>query len=142
MSIHQISSALALVAALASAGVARAESSAGSARCFFDPQSVFTVKPYYGPPTLSRSSLKQLRGVEIRLVPAVDLSTEQLAARLKRLLRASNRDHLPACLLDVGHVHIGSNSMGDAESAMLIARDPADAQQVLRRAQSLVAGSE
>jgi hypothetical protein len=142
MSIHQMLSALALVATLASTHVSRAESAADSGLCFVDPQSVFTVLPYYGPPTLSRRSLERLRGVEIRLVPAVDLSTEQLAARLKQVLRTSNRDRLPACLLGVGRVHIGSNAMGDAESALLIARDPGAAKEVLRRAQLLVGGSE
>jgi hypothetical protein len=140
MSIHQMTSTLALVAALALPHVSHAESTADSAQCFIDPQSVFTVKPYYGRPTISRNSLKPLRGAEVQLVPAVGLSSELLAARLKRLLRASERGHLPGCLLDVGHVHIGSNPMGDAESVMLIARDPGDAQQVLRRAQLLVGG--
>lgn len=140
MSIHQILSTLALVAALALPHISRAESPADSARCFLDPQSVFTVKPYYGTPTVSRNSLKPLRGAEVLLVPAVGLSSEMLAARVKRLLRASERGRLPGCLLDVGHVHIGSNLKGDAESVMLIAKDPGLAPQVLRRAQSLVDG--
>jgi hypothetical protein len=140
MSIHPMTSTLALVAALASPHISRAESTANSALCFIDRQSVFTVKPHYGPPTISRSSLKPLRGAEVRLVPAVGLSSEMLAARLKRLLRGSERGRLPGCLLDVGHVHIGSNAKGDAESVMLIAREPGDAEQVLRRAQLLVDG--
>jgi hypothetical protein len=140
MSIHHLTSALALVAALASTHISRAESSKGSAPCFLDPQSVFTVKPYYGRPTISRNSLKPLQGAEVQLVPEVGLSSEMLAARLQRLLRGSERGRLPGCLLDVGHVHIGSNTMGDAASVMLIARDPGDAQQVLRRAQLLVDG--
>jgi hypothetical protein len=134
MSIHRISSALALVAALASPGVSHAESTADSAGCFLDPQRVFTVQPYYGRPTINRNSL---RGAEVKLVPEVGLSPEMLAARLKRLLRSTERGRLPGCLRDVGHVHIGSNSKGDAESVMLIARDPGNAHQVLRRAQSL-----
>lgn len=140
MSIHQRTSTFALVAALALPHLARAESTSDSARCFLDPQSVFTVKPYYGPPKIRRNSLEPLRGAEVRLVPEVGLSSEMLAARLKRVLRASQRGGRPGCLLDVGHVHIGSNPMGDAESVTLIARDPGDAQQVLRRAQLLVDG--
>lgn len=140
MSIHPMTIMLALVAALAVPRSSHAESPADSARCFIDPQSVFTVKPYYGSPTISRNTLKPLRGAEVQLVPTVNLSSDMLAARLRRLLRGPERGHLPACLLDVGHVHIGSNARGDAESVMLIARDPGDAQQVLRRAQSLVDG--
>jgi hypothetical protein len=140
MSIHQMLSTLALVAALALPHISRAESTADSAQCFLDPQTVFTVTPYYGQRTISRNSLKPLRGAEVHLVPTFGLSSEMLADRLKRLLRASERGHLPACLLDVGHVHIGSNLKGDAESVRLIARDPGDAQQVLRRAQSMVDG--
>jgi hypothetical protein len=140
MTIHQMTTTLALVAAIALPHISRAESTADSAQCFLDPQSVFTVKPYYGRPTISRNSLKPLRGAEIQLVPEVSLSSEILAARLKRLLRASERARLPGCLLDVGHVHIGSNPKGDAESVMLIARDPGDAQKVLHRAQLLVDG--
>jgi hypothetical protein len=140
MTIHKMLSTLALVAAIAPTHLASAESTEDSAQCFLDPQSVFTVKPYYGRPTISRNSLKPLRGAEIQLVPEVSLSSDMLAARLKRLLRASERGRLPGCLRDVGHVHIGANPKGDAESVMLIARDPGDAQQVLRRAQSLVGG--
>jgi hypothetical protein len=140
MTIHQMTSTLALVAALALPCISRAESTSDSARCFLDPQSVYTVKPYYGRPKIRRNSLEPLRGAEVQLVPEVGLSSEILADRLKRLLRASERGGLPGCLLDVGHVHIGSNPMGDAESVTLIARDPGDAQQVLRRAQWLVDG--
>ncbi len=134
MSIHQMTSALALVAALALPDVSHAQSTAESAGCFLDPQSVFTVQPYYGRPTISRNSL---RGAEVKLVPEVGLSSEMLAALLKRLLRATEWGRVPGCLRDVGHVHIGSNSKGDAESVMLIAKDPGDAHQVLRRAQLL-----
>jgi hypothetical protein len=140
MTIHQMTFTLALIAAFALPHASRAESTSDSARCFLDPQSVYTVKPYYGPPKIRRNSLEPLRGAEVQLVPEVGLSSEMLAARLKRLLRASERGGLPGCLLDVGHVHIGSNPRGDAESVMLIARDPGDAQQVLRRAQWLVDG--
>jgi hypothetical protein len=134
MSIHSMTSALALVAALALPRISHAESTADSAACFLAPQSVFTVQPYYGRPTINRNSL---RGAEVKLVPEVGLSSEMLAARLKRLLRATERARLPGCLRDVGHVHIGSNAMGDADSVMLIARNPSDALQVLRRAQVL-----
>jgi hypothetical protein len=134
MSINHMTSALTLVAALALPHVSHAESTADSAGCFLDPQSVFTVQPYYGRPTISRNSL---RGAEVKLVPVVGLSSEMLAARLKRLLRATERGRLPGCLRDVGHVHIGSNLKGDAESVMLIAKDPSNAHQVLRRAQML-----
>lgn len=136
MTIHRTLSALALVAALALPRASRAESNADSALCFFDAKSVYTAKPDHGPAT-GMNSLERLRGVEVQLVPAVSLSTEQLIARLKRLLRGTTRELRPVCLLDVGHVHIGSNSMGDAASATLVARDPSDALQVLRRAQGL-----
>ena len=140
MSSHQMTTTLALVAALALPRSSHAESTADSAQCFVDRQSVFTVKPYYGRPTITRNSLRPLRGAELQLVPAVELSSDMLVARLKRVLRASERGRRPGCLLGVGHVHIGSNATGDAESVMLIARDPGDAQEVLRRAQLLVDG--
>jgi hypothetical protein len=150
-----LSVALAVTAAVAITGASRAEtppqqapcvvpaeshaeSMAGRAPCFLEDETrVVSVRPYHGKATLERAALV-LQGAELELLPAPGLTADDLQARLQRVLRARQREPLPVCMVGVGHVHIGSNPMGEASSVTLIARDPKDAEQVFHRAQLLV----
>lgn len=139
MSTRQILSALTLATAFAVPHAAQAEPRSDRAACFLEDAHFSSVRPYYGKPALGRATLRPLRGAEVQLAPARQLSSTALEAQLERLLRHPRRGPLPVCLLDVGHVHIESDPLGNAASVQLIARDPSDAEQVYRRAERLVA---
>jgi hypothetical protein len=138
MSTRQVLTAFTLATALAVPNASRAEPPAEGAPCFLEDSRVFSVKPLYGKSRLGKAELQSLRGAEVHLVPRIGLSSERLEADLERLLRSPQREPLPACLTDVGHVHIESDPLGSAASVQLIARDPNDAEQVFRRAQRVV----
>jgi len=140
MSIRQFAFPVAMAAAAAFAipGASRAETQKTEAPCpmdeamearppcFLEEIRVISVRPQYG--------FSALQGAKLELLPANGISTETLAARLQQALRAKP---LPACLVDVGQVEIGSNAVGEASSVTLIAKDPKNAERVLRRANQL-----
>jgi len=130
--------AVAIAATLAIPSLSRADTSVNPSQCFLDDSRLVAVTPYYGKPTLGRATLQTLRGAELQLLPSAGLTAEDLEARLQRLLEAREREPLPRCLNDVGHVHIESNPLGEASSVTLIARDPEQAEQVYRRARLLL----
>jgi hypothetical protein len=138
MSTRQVLAALTLATALAVPNASRAEPPADGAQCFLEDSRVLSVKPYYGKSRFGRADLQPLRGAEVQLVPRIGLSSERLEAELEQLLQSPRREPLPACLTDVGHVHIESDPLGNASSVQLMARDPNAAEQVFRRAQRLV----
>jgi hypothetical protein len=138
MSTRPILAVFTLAAALAAPSASHAEPEKNRAPCFLDGSRIAAVKPHYAKSVLGRAALRRLRGAEVQLVPAAGLSPERLEAHLLRLLQAPRREPLPACLTDVGHVHIESDPLGNASSVQLIARDPDDAEQVFRRVQRLV----
>jgi hypothetical protein len=143
MSIQPIPHAFVLTCAVALTAAFAAPDAPGAepdepAPCFLDGSRVASVSPYYGKQALGRAVLRPLLGAELELVPAIGLSSQQLEAHLEQLLRAPRRQPLPACLTDVGHVHIESDPLGGAASVQLIARDPDDAEQVFQRVQRLV----
>lgn len=116
-----------------------AESMAGRAPCFLEDETrVVAVRPYYGKATLERDAMQVLQGAELELLPAAGLTAEDLQARVQQALDARQREPLPVCMVGVGHIHIGSNPMGEASSVTLIAKDPKDAEQVFQRAQQLL----
>jgi len=129
---------LALATALAAPSAARAEPRSGKTPCFLAGGRIERVKPYYGRSTLRDAALRPLRGAEVLLAPATRLSSEHLEERLERLLESRRRAPLPACLQDVGHVHIESDTLGRVASVRLIARDPSDAEDVFHRARRMV----
>jgi hypothetical protein len=138
MSTRSIFAAFAVAAALAAPIAASAEPRADRAPCFLGASRIASVKPFYAKLALGGVALRPLRGAEVQLVPAPGLSPARLGADLERLLQSRRREPLPACLTNVGHVHIESDPLGSASSVQLIARDPNDAEQVFRRAQRLV----
>lgn len=138
MSTRQLASAIVVAAAFAVPIVARAEATDSPAQCFLDESRVVAVTPYYGKRALGSAELQPLRGAKVELMPSVRLTAEQLQKRLYELLDASQQEPLPACMADVGHVHIESTPLGEATSVTLIARDPSDAEQVFRRVQRWV----
>jgi hypothetical protein len=138
MSNRQVLAAFTLATAFAVPNASRAEPPAGGAPCFLEDSRVFSVKPFYGKSSRGEAELRPLRGAEVHLVPRIGLSSQRLGAELERLLQSPRREPPPACLTDVGHVHIESDPLGNAASVQLIARDPNDAEQVFRRAQRLV----
>jgi hypothetical protein len=138
MSTRQLASAIVTAAAFALPIVARAETTSDAAQCFLEESRVVSVKPYYGKLAHGRADLPPLLGAKVELVPSELLSAEQLEERVQQLLEARTRAPLPACLADVGQVHIESGSLGEAASVTFIARDPSNAEQVFRRLQLLV----
>lgn len=137
MSTRQLPFALAVVAALVPSS-SRAETTADHTPCFLDDSRVVAVRPYYGKPTLGKAALQTLLGAEVELMPAMGLTADYLEARVQRLLEAREREPLPACLIDVGHVHIESTPLGEASAVTFIARDRDHAEQVYRRARLLL----
>ena len=140
MSSRQLASAIVVAAAFAVPGVARAEATSDAPQCFLEDSRVVSVKPYYGKLAYGRADLPPLLGAKVELVPSELLTAEQLEERVQQLLDARKRAPVPACLTDVGHVHIESGSLGEAASVTFIARDPSNAEQVFRRLQLLVSG--
>lgn len=138
MPTRQFPIAIAIVAALAAPGASRAEATPSRASCFLDDSRVLSVLPYYEEPSLGRAGLRSLRGAEVQLAPVSRVTTEYLEEVLQRLLGAPNSAPLPACLLDVGRVHIESTPLGEAASVTLIARDPKDAEQVFLRTRRIL----
>lgn len=138
MSTRQLASAIVIAAAFAVPIVARAETTSNTSQCFLEDSRVVSVKPYYGKLANGRADLPPLLGAKVELVPSELLTAEQLEERVQQLLDARARTTLPACLTDVGHVHIESGSLGEAASVTFIARDPSNAEQVFRRLQLLV----
>ena len=138
MSTHQFLAAIALATAFAVPTVSQAELNPDRAPCFLEETRVLSVKPYYGKSRLGKAELMPLRGAEVRLATGIGLSSDRLRERLQQLLQAQRRGPLPACLIDVGHVHIESDPLGNASTVQLVARDPDDAEKVFRRAQRLV----
>jgi hypothetical protein len=143
---------MAVAAAVAITGASRAETTkkqapcvapqtvaqtmAGRPPCFLGETRVTTVRPYYG--SLQPGVAQLLEGAKLELVPEYGLSAQDLEARVQQALQAGQREPLPACLIDVGRVHIESNAVGDASSVTLIAKDPKDAEQILERANQLL----
>jgi hypothetical protein len=138
MSTRQLASALVIATALAVPIVALAEAPSDAAQCFLEDSRVISVKPYYGKLPNGRTGLPPLLGGKLELVPSEMLSTQQLEERVQQLLEARAQTPLPACLADVGKVHIESGSLGEATFVTFIARDPSNAEQVFRRLQLLV----
>lgn len=137
MSIYHYIPALALGLALIAPGPSRAESEAPAELCFVDGEHVDQVKPYYGKHKLGRAVHQPLRGAEIRLASSL-IDAEWLQRRLQRALRAERQAPLPACLEGVGQVHIEPDPLSEGLSVKLIARDEADAEQILERALRLL----
>ena len=103
------------------------DSLAGRPPCFLQEQRILSVKPYF--------SWSDLQGAKIELAPQLGVTAEDLESRLQEVLDAGA---LPACLLAVGRVHIGTTPTGDASSVTLLAKDPKDADRILSRARLLM----
>ncbi|HVZ34710.1 MAG TPA: hypothetical protein VG963_19915, partial [Polyangiaceae bacterium] len=106
--------------------------------CFLEDSRVVSVKPYYGKLAHGRAELPALLGAKVELVPSERLTAEQLEERVQQLLDARAHAPLPACLAEVGQVHIESGALGEAASVTFVARDPSNAAQVFHRLQLLV----
>lgn len=139
MSVHQKLSALALAAVLLAPSSSRADAGEQTALCFVEERHVAAVRPYYGKRKLGQAVRQPLRGAEVQLASSRLLDAEWIEQLLQqRLLRARGQAPLPSCLLDVVRVHIEPDPLSDGLSVKLIARDEADAEEVLRRAQLLL----
>lgn len=103
---------------------------AGRPLCFLAEHRIVSVRSHY--------SWSSLQGARIELAPEIGVTAEDLEARVQQVLGASPREPLPACLLGVGRVHIGSTPAGEASSVTLLAKEPRDAERILSRAQLLV----
>src|SRR3954453_19516270 len=120
--------AMAVAAALAIPGASRAQTTkaqapciatedspdamAGRPACFLEQLRVVSVRPYYGWATM--------QGARLELARELGFTAEDLEARLQQVLQASRREPLPACLVDVGSVHIDANADGEASTVTLI----------------------
>lgn len=103
---------------------------AGRPPCFLGEQRIISVRGYY--------HLTTLHGARIELAPELGVTAEDLEAELQQVLNGGSRKPLPACLVGVGRVHIGTNAEGAAESVTLIAKEPRDADAILARANALM----
>lgn len=137
MSTRQLACALVIARTCAVPMVAFAEAPANAPQCFLEDSRVVSVKPYYGKLPYGKADLPPLLGAKVELAPSERLTAQQLEERVQQLLDARAQTPLPACLADVGKVHIESGSLGEATFVTFIARDPANAEQVFRRLQLL-----
>jgi hypothetical protein len=126
---------------LALAVLAPATSFAASKQpCVLDSYQVTSVAPYRADQPGGKATFNRVQGVEIFVQAQPGLTAEWLRLEVTRYLtrmqRSSTRMH--DCAFDVSGTRVQVDPAGTGFSVKLIARDPEQAQEVLRRARLLL----
>lgn len=129
------------VIALALASVAPTLAWAGPtthAGCAFREHQVTAVKPYKVEERIGRGSIHRLKGAEVYVRAENGLTAQWLQLTLQEHIARMNGAAKGACALGVSDIRVDVQPAGAGFAVKLIAKDPARAEEVLRRAEALV----
>lgn len=131
--------ALALATTTLAPMASYAAPTAKAAPCILREQRITAVTPYRVEGYQGRAVAHELRGATVSVQAAPGLTAEWLQLTLSRhLAEMRGKGGMQDCALDVSDVQIKVSSSGAGFSVNLIAKDPAKAPEVLRRAQLLL----
>jgi hypothetical protein len=135
MSIRNLVFALALGATSLVPVVASAETPAKP--CILMEHRVTAVTPYRVVEYHGRGSVQRLAGAQVFVQAEPGLTAEWLRLTVEQHLAKMQTEHMGDCPLDMSGVRIRVDSAGAGFAVKIIAKDPAQAKEVLRRAELL-----
>jgi phosphoserine phosphatase len=136
MSIRKLTVALALGAISLVPIVASAETPMKD-DCILREHRVTSVKPYQVLERQGRGSVYRLAGAEVFVRAEPGLTAEWLQLTIERHLAQMQAGHMAGCALDLDGVRVQVDSAGPGFAVKIIAKNPSQAKEVLRRAQLL-----
>jgi hypothetical protein len=135
MSIRKFVFALALGAATLMPVVASADTPAKG--CILMEHRVTAVTPYRIVRQHGRSATQELAGAQVLVQAEPGLTAEWLQLTIQRHLATMQTEHMGDCPLDMRGVRVQVDSAGAGFAVKIIAKDPGQAKEVLRRAELL-----
>lgn len=136
MSIRKLIVALTLSATSSVPVVAAAETPA-TEHCILLNHRVTSVKPYRIIERQGRGSTQRLAGAEVFVQAEQGLTAQWLQLTVERHLAQMRGIHMGDCALDLDGVRVHVDSAGSGFAVKLIAKNPSQAKEVLRRAELL-----
>jgi hypothetical protein len=116
--------------------VASAETPAPE-HCILLGHRVTSVKPYQITEHQGRGSTQRLVGAEVFVQAEQGLTAEWLQLSVERHLAQMQGKHMGDCALDLDGVRVRVDSAGAAFAVKIVAKNPGQAKEVLRRAELL-----
>jgi len=136
MSIRKLIVALTLSATSLVPVVASAETAAPE-HCILLNHRVTSVKPYQVIERQGRGSTQRLAGAEVFVQAEQGLTAQWLQLTVERHLAQMQSKHIGDCALDIDGVRVHVDSAGSSFAVKIIAKNPRQAKEVLRRAELL-----
>jgi len=135
MSIRKFVFALALGATTMMPVIASADTPAKG--CVLMEHRVTAVTPYRIVRQYGRASNQELAGAQVLIQAEPGLTAEWLQLTIQQHLAKMQTEHMGDCPLDMSGVRVQVDSAGAGFAVKIIAKDPAQAKEVLRRAELL-----
>src|SRR5882724_9708035 len=136
MSIRKLIVALTLGATSLVPVVASAETPVPE-HCILLDHRVTSVKPYRVVERQGRASTQRLAGAQVFVQAEPGLTAEWLQLTVERHLAQMQGKHMSECALDLEGVHVVVDSAGSGFVVKIVAQNPQQAKEVLRRAELL-----
>jgi hypothetical protein len=135
MSIRKLVFGLALGATSLMPVIASADTPAKP--CILMEHRVTSVTPYHIVQQYGRGSTQRLVGAQVRIQAEPGLTAEWLQLSIEQHVAKMQAQHMGDCPLDLAGVRAQVDSAGGGFTVTIIAKDPAQAKEVLRRAELL-----
>jgi hypothetical protein len=137
MSIRKLIIALTLGATSLMPVVASAAETPAKEHCILLNHRVTSVKPYEVVQPQGRGSTQRLAGAQVFVQAEPGLTAQWLQLTVERHLAQMQGKHMGDCALDLDGVRVQVDSAGAGFVVKIVAKNPSQAKEVLRRAQLL-----